>query len=70
MKKVLKLLLIFFISNVFFYTREDFVEKYGINYMCFMKYNGIICAIAECLKGAHFPRENFIKLQRPFLPML
>ena len=69
-EKGVKIIDDFLDNNGSFYAREYFVEEYDINYMCFMKYNGITCAVATFLKGTHFSRENFLKLQRPFLPML
>ena len=57
-------------NNGIFYTREKFVEKYNIPFICFMKYNSIICAISIFLKGTQFSREGFVRLQRPYIPMM
>ena len=57
-------------NNGLFYTREKFAEIYKIHRICFMKYNSTVSAISKFLKGTQFSRDGFIRLQRPYLPML
>lgn len=67
-EKGVKIIDEFLDNNGSFYAREYFVEKYDINYMCFMKYNGITCAIATFLRGTHFSMQGkLFKITTPFL---
>lgn len=62
--------MIFYENGILSMVKRKFLGKYNVYCTRFMQYNRVISAITKFLKKTQFSRDNFVKLQRPFVPML
>lgn len=62
--------MIFYENGILSMVKRKFLGKYNVHCTRFMQYNRVISAITKFLKITQFSRDNFVKLQRPFVPLL
>lgn len=62
--------MIFYENGILSMVKRKFLGKYNVYCTRFMQYNRVISAITKFLKKTQSSRDNFVKLQRPFVPML
>lgn len=62
--------MIFYENGILSMVKRKFLGKYNVHCTRFMQYNRVISAFTKFLKITQFSRDNFVKLQRPFVPML
>lgn len=61
--------MIFYENGILSMVKRKFLGKYNVHCTRFMQYNRVTSAITKFLKITQISRDNFVKLQRPFVSM-